>query len=484
MLSESGTQSPAPKPRSKPRESTFQSAAALSISVRGADLIVSAFLSLALPLLASKSDYGAYRLVVLYAGYAGLVHLGLLDGFYLYALGRRIGDIPHHTSVAVLRTLVLLYLFFGSALLLLLYSFLPTARSGQVAVTIGIGWILIGLATYYNFLYQATRNFRAFAIANLAGRASAALAIACLFAWSQVGFTLLAASFVVPLIVTLFAYLALAGFRPIPGSPVGTAGPLGEIWLPGLTLFAGNLAMTGLFSVDNVFVSVVSDPTRYADYAFAYSLAAVAFAFVEGAASAMTPYLACASDQTTADSRAVLLVQVIAVWLTPATFWLYEPLILRFYPSFEASIPLLRWFSVALPCATLIRARLVPQLKASRRPGLLLRFGCFALLAASLSIFVAYVIEPTLASVAAAWSMVILVAGLVATIVVLPSPLGRRRVGALLSAQAFCASALFLLVSHIAQRQWAVLLYSTVGLACALLLPSPVSALGACSPHD
>src|SRR3984957_10049313 len=59
---------------------------AYTYAVTGLDLLYLATTVLVFPRIAEKTIFAEYRILILYAGYAGFLHLGLLNGFYLESL--------------------------------------------------------------------------------------------------------------------------------------------------------------------------------------------------------------------------------------------------------------------------------------------------------------------------------------------------------------------------------------------------------------
>src|SRR5215469_3835973 len=89
--------------------------------ISGLDLALLITTTVFIPALATKEDFGNYRLMVLYAGYAGLLHLGVLNGLYLELLGKSIGPNQIRLASAVRHLLLRLQLVaipFGCLLLL------------------------------------------------------------------------------------------------------------------------------------------------------------------------------------------------------------------------------------------------------------------------------------------------------------------------------------------------------------------------------
>src|SRR6202043_804367 len=96
-------------------------------------------LAFVIPRLVSVEDFGYWRLFLLYAGYTGLLHLGLADGTLLRWAGRPLGEFRHEIGPS-LKFLFWQHLAFAVPAGVIVAFLLPSPL-GQIGVAI----LLLGL---------------------------------------------------------------------------------------------------------------------------------------------------------------------------------------------------------------------------------------------------------------------------------------------------------------------------------------------------
>ena len=116
-----------------------------------ASLLAALTINLALPLVMSKGQFADVRAFLLFAGFGGLLHFGLLDGFYLTVVGTRLSDVSIGFVRSVRRVVFALQLaVVGSVMLLVRLS--PAFQAHQ---RIAIPAVLF--ATYHDLLRDDLR---------------------------------------------------------------------------------------------------------------------------------------------------------------------------------------------------------------------------------------------------------------------------------------------------------------------------------------
>src|SRR5258708_37062470 len=86
------------------RDSRFSALARDCATMGGGPAVASLFnilLVFLVPRLMSVEDFGYWRLFLLYAGYAGFLHLGFTDGALLRWAGRPLGAFRHEVSTSI-----------------------------------------------------------------------------------------------------------------------------------------------------------------------------------------------------------------------------------------------------------------------------------------------------------------------------------------------------------------------------------------------
>ena len=188
------------------------------------------------------------------------------------------------------------------------------------------------------------------------------------------------------------------------------------LWRHGLVLYAANIGIALLFSIDNLLVSMLFSSLEFANYSFAYGLATVIYFAIDGLTAAVTPYLA-GPAQAFKTKDASHPIYVIIVWLAPLSFWVSNALIRQFFSQYVESIPLLLCFSASLPFNILVRSRVVSVATATGKEIYLLRFALVTLGLTLTSVVLSYLLFHSTYAVALGWSLAMIITGIAGVLV-------------------------------------------------------------------
>jgi O-antigen/teichoic acid export membrane protein len=222
----------------------------------------------------SVGAFGAYRVFLLYVGYLGALHLGIVDGAFLRWVGRPLWLIRREWPV-VLRRLVLLQLP------VLLAAALALSFSSTLARTYVIAFALCAVASnltsFAGYTLQAAGDFRG------AGRVTALPA--GLLALVVVALPLTTLAEMLAAFIGTYMLAGIVGMMRLAtvtaqvgdGEPSPTHAPLSfrELIASGLPVLGAGLA-TGLSQyADRILVSVAVPVATFAFYGFASSTMAI-----------------------------------------------------------------------------------------------------------------------------------------------------------------------------------------------------------------
>lgn len=125
-------------------------------------LILSLLLSLWLPKYLTISEYGYWQLFLFYAGYTGLLHLGLADGVYLKHGGVDFDKLNCKLFKGVFIILLYMQLFFSTIILLLSFFFSLTKERLMIVLFVSFYSLIYNLNNFFNLLFQATNQIKTF----------------------------------------------------------------------------------------------------------------------------------------------------------------------------------------------------------------------------------------------------------------------------------------------------------------------------------
>ena len=380
------------------------------------DLSLSLLVNILIPMIASKTDFANYRKIVLYTSYGGLMHLGLLSGMYLYVVGKSKqevdwGLLSEIKSVLLGLQIIILPLVCVSFWLVL------AQYLDRLIITISVTcWGLANFATFYNYLFQGINRFRVFFFVNLSVKVLSALLVCFIVLTKTVTTSGLVSTFVIPLVVTVilyeFVWKSFSKVRTANFQIIRFNSELIGLWRHGLVLYAANIGIALLFSIDNLLVSMLFRSSEFANYSFAYGLATVIYFAIDGVTAVVTPYLA-GSAQAFKTKDTSHPIYVIIIWLAPLSFWVSTALVRKFFSQYIESIPLLLCFSASLPLNILVRSRLVSIATATGKEKYLLKFAFIAFSFTLTSVFSSYLLFHSVYAMALAWTLAMIIIGIV-----------------------------------------------------------------------
>jgi O-antigen/teichoic acid export membrane protein len=398
-------------------QTSFGENVSLVYAVSFADFIFSIVSNLAVPFVATRSEFANYRTLVLYSTYAGLFHFGLLSGFYLYVVGRPRRAIDQDVVAKVRRTLASLLVVVLPIAFMVLNMVLQHPDTFLIWAIV-ISWGTINFITLHNYLFLGTNGFRPYAFVNLISRATAILLMGY-FVVSRTATTHnLILAFLLPSFVALALYALIEWlgrrrhFYDLNEQDTTVGLKLWELWRRGIVLQLANVCVLLLFTVDNLLVSVLFGTVEFASYSFAFGLTSVIYLAIDGLAVATAPYVAKLLHDKTRKMDVSYFSATILIWFAPLSYWGGRLLISAFFPQYTAAIPLLLFFSAALPFGAFIRSRLVAILTASRQEKILFTFGALSLLLTTALVIASVKFQSTLTAVAGGWSTALILVGI------------------------------------------------------------------------
>jgi len=302
-----------------------------------------------LPRFLSVDDYGYYRLFLLYGGFAGILHLGFLDGLLLRWAARPLPRLRNELSSSLtflgLQHVILLTPLIAAAAL-----FLPRPFLG-LTLAIAAYAVLWNWATLGQCALQALKLFPYLSFFIILGPFLLLTAAIGLHAVHRLDLQTL---IVVCLLSNFVAAASLWLFvrRRVPRGPQS----LRKIWGKGAayiglgwSVVCANLLATVALSLDRLVLSKVSPIHEFAIYSFAANTLALTYNMILSVARVLFPYL---SDGIPTDLRIRAYFTgeriLFLIWAGGlATFFPIAWLIPRWLPQYVQSLPLIRILMLA-----------------------------------------------------------------------------------------------------------------------------------------
>ncbi|MBO4594316.1 MAG: oligosaccharide repeat unit polymerase, partial [Clostridia bacterium] len=152
---------------------------AISLVVQAISLLANIVINIIVPKFIDKSQYGNWQTFVLYLGYVGLLHFGVLDGIVLRYAQYGYDKLDKKK----IRSQFLLLLSILTAIFLIMTGVSVAFTTGvtrNVIIMVGIGVITRNVFTYSSYLCQITNRIRKYAILVITQRVAHALFVVVL----------------------------------------------------------------------------------------------------------------------------------------------------------------------------------------------------------------------------------------------------------------------------------------------------------------
>jgi hypothetical protein len=385
-----------------------------SVAVVGAiDIGFSLTSNILFPRTVPKAEFAAYRMFLLYAGYAGILHFGLLDGLYLRVVGHDAKDVPAELVSRVRWGLWVLQCLASLAILPLLFRFgIPDGSIGLPLVLVGT-IVATNLLTLYTGLFQATSHFGLVARTVAAPRVVGVVAAIVLIVLGVATAMRLALCVFGPVLASVV--LLGGSSRSMPWRGKGGDSEAGRVallpvWRDGVALFLGNMGITIALTAGTLVASLVLERRAFAEYAFAAGLCSLMFVGFEWLAVAAAPLHARLVRTGSASTEWERLLLAL-MWLSPTVYW-GALLVVRFYlPSYEPSLRLLAWFAGSLPFFGIMRTRAATVCRATGRQDVFFRLGGFGAVLVGCTVAAAWAAGRSATWIAAGWAVSFAVLG-------------------------------------------------------------------------
>jgi hypothetical protein len=363
---------------------------AFTYASTGLDLLYLATTVLVFPRIADKAMFAEYRILILYGGYAGFLHLGILNGFYQESLHS--ASQSHKLALfRKARRLLFWVLLLVAPIGALVFSLLnPTASKTTVAAIL-ISWFLLNGQTLNNYATQTQGRFDRFFAYNCIGRSVGILFVFAIAFSRDLSTVTLDASFLLPTAVTVAVAEAFnLGRLSIyaAAAPAAPQAPVTLHWRSCLHLYAANVFAALALSADKIVVASQFARKIFADYSFAFSLSSLVLYAGDGIATATLPLLLRkgATDNTRRQSHSIW---KWLYWSAPFAFWPAIVFVDRWYAAYATCIPFLACFSATLPAVIYCKSYCGSAAIAARVSHLQSRINLLGLLAVALGIVAA-----------------------------------------------------------------------------------------------
>ncbi len=378
----------------------------LTYSVGNGFLLLFGFIQLLIiPKYLSVEGYGYWQLFMLYASYGGILHFGFMEGILLRWAGKELPQIAEEIGVAF-RFLIFQQLATIIPLCLILHFLVTLGQPFDLIALSVLGYAFIGnVGAFFKFTAQAVRKFKGLTVVNVGTSLTFLVIVICLFAFGYLDYTCIVYGFLLASALGLAA-LVLWFRKYLQGSNQSFSPLLSygrETLGIGIFVYLGHLVTALLLTVDRLMVNSFFPIEQFAIYAFALTVAMVAYIFVQAVSEVFFPYLSGAALQLRTRAYQLGKPAIILSWA--ATLAIYFPVarLIEFYlPHYVTSLPIMQILLCTVGFGSLIQILHASYYMAYRRQRQYFVCGITALALAVVLNLLAIKVWGTLESVAIA----------------------------------------------------------------------------------
>jgi O-antigen/teichoic acid export membrane protein len=291
-----------------------------------------------IPRLVSVEDFGYWRLFLLYAGYAGFLHLGFADGVLLRWAGRPLEDFRHEVGPSMK------FLFWQHLAIIvpacLIVGLLLPSPVNSIGIAILVFALIMNLVSVLQSGLQGARQFKPVAIATAA---PAAAFVTLVFLWHQRAVPSLRGLIELYCVswtgVLIYLWIRVRPVRRACSSD--TAWSLGKACiLLGWPIVLANIGLGLVQSADRLVVSSTLPIYDFAQYSLASSMMFVPVTAVAAVCSVFFSHVAAVEHEGRARVYSHASKFLLLAWsLLLPYFFILEVFVRRFLPKYLSALP-------------------------------------------------------------------------------------------------------------------------------------------------
>lgn len=312
---------------------------------QGALLFLGFVQGIIIPKNLSPESYGYFQLFMLYTGYIGILHFGLLQGVLLKWAGKELTQVGKEIGVGF-RLLVFQQLVTIIPLYLILRFVLKLGQPFEWIVLIALVYAFIyNVNTFFQFTARAVKKFQRVALVNLGVQLAFLAMVICLLSFGYLRYSYVIYVYLIANTLGLIA-LALLFRKYLGGLGYSFTGFLSygkELLSIGILVYLGDIATALLLAVDRLTVSLFFPIGQFAIYAFALVVASVAYTFVAAVSQVFFPYLSGATPELRARAYHLGKPAIILAWAGILAIYFPATWLIQLYlPQYVAGLPIMQ----------------------------------------------------------------------------------------------------------------------------------------------
>lgn len=317
-------------------------------------LVSQIFVGILLPKILYVSDFGNYRIFMLYCSYASLLHFGFVDGILVKYGGVNTNSLNKKN----LSQLFSFFIYFEIIISLVIVTTSLCVFSGKYKIifaAVGVYTVIFNVVTAFQFLSQALMDFGMVARMNsvlaILNTFNIGMPLVLLHCYMIKKFTycnyliLYLASYII--ILLIYSYHFTVKERLISFSIKFEKSSILNIFKIGLPITIASQIANVTLNLDNQFVSIFFSTDNFAKYSFSYNLISLTISIVLAISTVLFPYLNRQSKKTLVHNYTQnMAFMLLFIYATLFSYYPVEWIIKFILPEYTSS---LGYFRILLP---------------------------------------------------------------------------------------------------------------------------------------
>lgn len=255
-------------------------------------LVSSILIAFVIPNILGLTNYGYYKIFILYLTYIGLFHFGFIDGIYLKYGGLEYDQLDKKSFRSYFRFLLYLELLI-SIVGIIITVLLVDGEKKIIFLLLFLNLIAINLTTYYQFISQITSRFKEYSTRLIVLSITNILIVALMYFMNISDYRIYIGLIVFVNYLLLIWYMYT--YRDITFGRNGRIKHLKKdiicFFITGVPLLLANLAATFVITVDKQIVEILFPVEVFGVYSFAYSMLSMITVVVSAVGVVLYPTL-------------------------------------------------------------------------------------------------------------------------------------------------------------------------------------------------
>lgn len=321
----------------------------LGVSISNVIKLISGIVvALMIPKILSVSNYGYYKIFILYLAYTGLFNFGFIDGIYLKYGGKDYDSIDKGIFRTFFKYLVTLVLFVSLVIFIIAFT-VKESNTRTIFILLAINLLSVHITGYFQIISQITSRFKEFSQRIIISAIGNLIITSIIYVFNF-------DNFVIYLLLVILLNYAMSiwyifTYKDIVIGKKSKISYLSKeiifLTISGIPLLLANLASTFVLNVDKQIVQIFFDVEIFAVYSFAYSMLTMITVVVSAIGVVLYPTLKKTNIDNIGKNYPKLNMIIICVVLIGLLgYFPLQWIIPRFLPNYATALIV---FRIALP---------------------------------------------------------------------------------------------------------------------------------------